>query len=175
MTFDTRIWFKDLAHDGEWFLETDKVVMEVKAPGVYPMWLARTLSELGIKPSSYSKYGTAYKMMTGQATPFGKGAPEEGFADIPQWMIGAAGPGELQATIPERPRVPAHARADQLDELWDEGSDEMPQEPAKPKPRAGAEHDKNKVPRARGKFRDRVAAMVQFGEGSPARSATQIR
>ena len=36
------------------------VLMEVKLPGVCPLWLSRALSELAIYPTSYSKYGACY-------------------------------------------------------------------------------------------------------------------
>lgn len=36
------------------------VLMEIKAPGVYPLWLARLLSESRIFPTSFSKYGYCY-------------------------------------------------------------------------------------------------------------------
>ena len=42
---------------------TDGVVMELKISGAYPVWLAHTLSQLKIFPTSFSKYGTAYKEM----------------------------------------------------------------------------------------------------------------
>ena len=35
--------------------------MEVKLPGAAPLWLARLLSENGIFPTSFSKYGTLYR------------------------------------------------------------------------------------------------------------------
>lgn len=39
----------------------DEVVMEVKSRGPYPMWLAAALSACGAYPSSFSKYGEAYR------------------------------------------------------------------------------------------------------------------
>lgn len=36
------------------------VLMEIKVPGVYPLWLARLLSETGTFPTSFSKYGYCY-------------------------------------------------------------------------------------------------------------------
>ena len=42
-------------------LEPDQVLMEVKIPGAMPVWMSRIFSELGIRPVSYSKYGTYYK------------------------------------------------------------------------------------------------------------------
>ncbi|MGL5436860.1 MAG: polyphosphate polymerase domain-containing protein [Lachnospiraceae bacterium] len=42
-------------------LEKGKLLMEIKIPGVMPVWMSRLLSELEIFPVSYSKYGTYYK------------------------------------------------------------------------------------------------------------------
>ncbi len=35
-------------------------ILEIKTPGAMPIWLAEALSELGIYPSSFSKYANAY-------------------------------------------------------------------------------------------------------------------
>ncbi len=43
-------------------LKTGEVIMEVKCSGALPLWLTSALSELQIFPSSFSKYGAAYKM-----------------------------------------------------------------------------------------------------------------
>lgn len=40
----------------------DEVVMEVKSAGPYPSWLVDALSECEAYPSSFSKYGTAYRV-----------------------------------------------------------------------------------------------------------------
>ena len=37
------------------------VLMEIKIPGAAPLWLARLLSENGIRMTTFSKYGTYYK------------------------------------------------------------------------------------------------------------------
>ena len=37
--------------------------MEIKVAGGMPLWLAEALSELQIYPTSFSKYGNAYKAM----------------------------------------------------------------------------------------------------------------
>ena len=36
--------------------------MEIKVPGVFPIWLVRILDDLHIKPISYSKYGTIFQV-----------------------------------------------------------------------------------------------------------------
>ncbi|MDL2288838.1 polyphosphate polymerase domain-containing protein [Oscillospiraceae bacterium OttesenSCG-928-F05] len=67
VTFDTNIRFRqtDLRLDGGiWgteILPPGMRLLEIKVPGVMPLWLAHILSELRIFPSSYSKYGTCYK------------------------------------------------------------------------------------------------------------------
>jgi len=37
------------------------VLMEVKIPGVCPLWLSQLLSEAQAYPTSFSKYGACYK------------------------------------------------------------------------------------------------------------------
>lgn len=50
-----------LGDQGEFLLEDELYLMEVKVPGVFPLWLANLLSELKIYPVSFSKYGNIYK------------------------------------------------------------------------------------------------------------------
>lgn len=67
ITFDqnvrSRLTDLDLAKGdhGKYILDTDSVLMEIKVPAAYPLWLASILSDLGIYPVSFSKYGTVYK------------------------------------------------------------------------------------------------------------------
>ena len=49
---------------GSMILPRDAVLMELKSPGGYPMWMVRFLSENGIYKTSFSKYGAAYRQMT---------------------------------------------------------------------------------------------------------------
>ena len=42
-------------------LQPGQTLMEVKIPGATPLWLSHALSTLGIFPTSFSKYGEAYK------------------------------------------------------------------------------------------------------------------
>lgn len=66
VTFDRHIrWREDhltLADGdaGALVLPDDPVVMEVKIAAAAPLWMARLFSELGIYPSSFSKYGACY-------------------------------------------------------------------------------------------------------------------
>lgn len=67
VTFDDNIRYRltqlDLSK-GSWgtqLLPADQVLMEIKMAGAMPLWLARTLSDLSITPTSFSKYGMVYK------------------------------------------------------------------------------------------------------------------
>ena len=48
---------------GTALLDEDQYLMEVKAPGAIPLWMVRTLSQLGIYKTSFSKYGIAYQRL----------------------------------------------------------------------------------------------------------------
>jgi len=67
LTFDTNIKSReyDLSLEkgdyGEYLLEEGNYLMEVKAIGGMPLWLAHVLAELKIYPTSFSKYGRIYK------------------------------------------------------------------------------------------------------------------
>ncbi|MCR5138318.1 MAG: polyphosphate polymerase domain-containing protein [Oscillospiraceae bacterium] len=67
ITFDTalRVRSNDLdlrcGDHGVPLLRPGACLMEVKIPGTAPMWLARLLSDNGVFPTSFSKYGTYYK------------------------------------------------------------------------------------------------------------------
>ncbi|MCR5431951.1 MAG: polyphosphate polymerase domain-containing protein [Lachnospiraceae bacterium] len=45
---------------GEKLIDEDCTLMEIKLPEYMPIWMANDLSELGITPVSFSKYGTYY-------------------------------------------------------------------------------------------------------------------
>ena len=67
ITFDRNIRWRETdleltAGDyGELLLPEGDVLMEIKIPGVAPLWLAELLSSEGIYPGGFSKYGTCYK------------------------------------------------------------------------------------------------------------------
>ena len=67
ITFDTNLRWRDTGLDlclgdhGQPLLDTDQVLMEIKMPGACPLWLSHLLSEEGIFPTSFSKYGTCYR------------------------------------------------------------------------------------------------------------------
>ncbi len=46
---------------GEYILDKNKTLMEVKTSEAIPLWLVRIFSELNLYKTSYSKYGAAYK------------------------------------------------------------------------------------------------------------------
>lgn len=74
ITFDEEISFCDLRtrtsglHTRRLLLEGD-VVMEVKSSAPFPLWLARALSECEAYPSSFSKYGEAYRCIAQPSVP----------------------------------------------------------------------------------------------------------
>lgn len=67
MTFDSNIRSRSYDLDltmgdhGELLNDDDSVILEIKVPMAYPMWLTRILSEMEIYPVSFSKYGNVYK------------------------------------------------------------------------------------------------------------------
>lgn len=67
ITFDSRILWRDEELDltrgawGESLLEPGQRVMEIKMADAMPLWLADALDVQSIYPTSYSKYGGAYK------------------------------------------------------------------------------------------------------------------
>lgn len=66
ITFDTDIRYRTteldlrLGDHGALILPHDEVLMEIKLPGVCPMWLSELLSEVGAFPTSFSKIGYCY-------------------------------------------------------------------------------------------------------------------
>ena len=82
ITFDTnlrgRSWDLDLrAGDfGELILPRESILMELKFTGGAPLWLSHLLSENGIYPTSFSKYGSYYKSLLGEAPVYGNYWPE---------------------------------------------------------------------------------------------------
>lgn len=66
ITFDSHIRRRydnlNLAYgdQGEDILASDQVLMEIKVPGAYPLWLTHILSDMKLYPISFSKYGTVF-------------------------------------------------------------------------------------------------------------------
>ena len=67
ITFDSNIIFRedDLSLKspayGTKILRDGYILMEIKTSASIPLWLTRTLAELGISKTSFSKYGVAYR------------------------------------------------------------------------------------------------------------------
>lgn len=66
ITFDSNIRFRtsalglDKGNWGQELLSPQHMLMEIKIPDAFPLWLSKLLSELGIYSSSFSKYGSIY-------------------------------------------------------------------------------------------------------------------
>lgn len=67
VTFDRNIRFREEKLDlsqgsiGTPVIDPGLILMEVKIPGVMPLWMSKMFSELEIFPTSFSKYGMCYK------------------------------------------------------------------------------------------------------------------
>ena len=67
LTLDTNLRWRDTELDlrdgdhGQMLMPSGQVLMEVKIPGAAPVWLAHLLSEAGVFPTSFSKYGACYQ------------------------------------------------------------------------------------------------------------------
>lgn len=67
VTFDSNISWREeelWLECGSWgyqLLQDSKRLMEIKIPGVIPLWLSHILDELEIYPTSFSKYGKGYE------------------------------------------------------------------------------------------------------------------
>lgn len=76
VTFDTNLRWREEELDlrrgdhGAPLMPGDRILMEVKIPGTAPVWLGHLLSEAGVFPTSFSKYGTCYRQnLLGRAVP----------------------------------------------------------------------------------------------------------
>lgn len=65
ITFDSDIAYRDLfasqVSNPRHLLRAGEAVMEVKSAGPFPLWLVKALNECRAYPSSFSKYGEAYR------------------------------------------------------------------------------------------------------------------
>ena len=72
ITFDSNIRYQAdgrfyETENGRQILSDDEYILEIKTDGSMPKWLSNALDKCEIRPSSFSKYGTAYReMMTNQ-------------------------------------------------------------------------------------------------------------
>ena len=66
LTFDTSVRYRDTrlflesGTAGKTILPEDISILEIKTDGAMPLWLSHALDDCEIRPSSFSKYGTAY-------------------------------------------------------------------------------------------------------------------
>ena len=51
----------ELGDAGKCYFKDKNYIMEIKTLGSMPLWLVRSLSELKIYPTSFSKYGSIYQ------------------------------------------------------------------------------------------------------------------
>ena len=69
LTFDTRVRYRTdrlnltAGTSGKEILPADTIILEIKTDGAMPVWLSRALDACAIRPTSFSKYGTAYRDM----------------------------------------------------------------------------------------------------------------
>ena len=67
ITFDTNLRWRDTALDlrlgdyGAPITDPGMILMEIKLPGVCPLWLSQLLSHAEVFPTSFSKYGYCYQ------------------------------------------------------------------------------------------------------------------
>ena len=67
LTFDSAVRYRtdrlslSAGTAGKGILPADTVILEIKTDGAMPLWLSAALDECGIRPASFSKYGTAYR------------------------------------------------------------------------------------------------------------------
>lgn len=89
LTFDTGVRFRtdrltlSCGSAGDCLLPEDTVLLEVKSPGGMPLWLTGALNGNGIYPTSFSKYGAAYREILRRGGSccdknYGKGFPTAG-------------------------------------------------------------------------------------------------
>lgn len=75
ITFDTGVAYRDMFHGGSGddplvpLLEAGEAIMEVKVSDSFPWWLVRALGDCQAYPSSFSKYGEAYRACMSKARP----------------------------------------------------------------------------------------------------------
>ncbi len=73
LTFDTNIRFRNKDFDiskgdyGYTLMDSSQMILEIKSALSMPLWLTKALDDLKIYPTSYSKYGNAYKLMLSES------------------------------------------------------------------------------------------------------------
>lgn len=113
ITFDDDIAYRDLfaarpdaAHA---LLSAGDAVMEIKSSGPFPLWLVRALDACEAYPSSFSKYGEAYRACTAaarrSATELSTARASQAAAEQKAGRFAA----ELRSSRPRHFRAPSHA------------------------------------------------------------------
>lgn len=104
ITFDTELAYRDefachaAAHP---LLAPGEAIMEIKNSGPVPLWLSHALAECGAYPSSFSKYGAAYRGCMEDAACSCKRAA----SSCQSFVAHAVGASEAKETFPNvRPR-----------------------------------------------------------------------
>lgn len=108
ITFDERIAYRDLFASGSSttpLLRTGEAVMEVKASGPFPLWLVKALDASRAYPTSFSKYGAAYRASEPAPRPAAE-APASERRGVRELQAAADQQAErlAAATRPNRPR-----------------------------------------------------------------------
>lgn len=70
ITFDENLKYRDKnlkfvrnSKDKHYFYDEKNIIMEIKAAGVMPLWLTKTLSKIEAYPMSFSKIGKIYELI----------------------------------------------------------------------------------------------------------------
>ena len=70
ITFDEKLKYRDKnlsfvkgKHDKIYFKDKKNIIMEIKARGAWPLWLANAMSENKIYPTQFSKIGKVYERL----------------------------------------------------------------------------------------------------------------
>ncbi len=80
ITFDSNVRYRDRelslgkGSQGLAIIGKEEYLLEVKSDGAIPVWLSEILDRNRVYPSSFSKYGTAYRMIREKATEITGGA-----------------------------------------------------------------------------------------------------
>lgn len=72
ITFDEGIVYRDLfapAFSSALLLGAGEAIMEIKASSPFPLWLVHALDACAAYPTSFSKYGAAYRACAAEAGP----------------------------------------------------------------------------------------------------------
>jgi len=70
LTFDHSVRYRDRelqltkGSEGALLLPDDRLILEVKTDSALPLWLTRALNDCRIYPTSFSKYGTAFRRIS---------------------------------------------------------------------------------------------------------------